>query len=147
MKYQDVYNLSLQYSPPQVNLRDAQILDDYGDETYATMPIVHHSPNDVKRTELEFYVWIYPFVAGTDLLFYLYPIALEYEKDKHLECVSSFLYTLDRRVETLLAEINQAQQDALINGLKWIYESGGTDYADWWQCPNLQRLIGIRTGE
>ena len=143
MKHEDVYNLSNKYSPPKVDLRDAEIMDSYGDESHAERAIQHLKPEDATREDFDYYGWVYPFMNFEDLLFYLYPIATEFEKDPTLDCIDSFMYSFDRalpRRKSLLAVDDMAAINA---GLRWIWESGGVDAADWRQCPNLQNEIGV----
>ena len=128
----------------QVNLRTAMIMDDYGDESYAKMPVNHRFPEDVTKEELDYYGWIYPFMEPTDLLFYLYPIALEFEKDKKLDCIDSLFYSLNDKVEDLMSTMCDDDISALKNGLLWVFESDGLGYADWDQCKKLQKVIGIK---
>jgi len=56
---------------------------------------------------LDFYEWVYPFLKFEDLLFYLYPIALEFERTKSLDCIDSFLYSLDRFVPIELSKLSK----------------------------------------
>ena len=143
MKHKIVYELSLSYSPPKINLRDARILDDYGDESNAKRKINHNRPEDVSREDLDYYAWEYSFMQFEDLMFYFYPIALEYEKDSSIECIDSFMYSLDRHLPISKQRLSQQNILAIQEGLRWILESGETGYADWAQCPNLQTEIGI----
>ena len=46
MKYDDIYKLSTKFSPPEIDLRKARILDDYGDESYAKLIVNHKKPDD-----------------------------------------------------------------------------------------------------
>jgi len=101
MKHQDIYNLSLKFSPPEIDLRQAQILDDYGDDSCAKLIIKHEKPDDVKREELDYYAWVYPFVKTEDLLFYLYANVIEYEKDLEVEFIDSFMYSVDMKISKL----------------------------------------------
>jgi len=137
-----VYALSRKYSPPRIDLRTAEIMDAYGDERYATRPINHRVPEDVSREDLDFYGWVYAFMSFEDLLFYLYPIALEYERDRCLDCIDPFLYSLDRCVPLESSKLPTQDQRGLLDGLQWIWDAAPLDYADWVQCPNLQAAIG-----
>ena len=143
MKYEDVYNLSKKYSPPKVNLRDAMIMDSYGDETYAKRSIQHSKPEDVTREDFDYYGWVYPFMKFEDLLYYLYPIAAEFEKDQTLDCIDGFMYSLDRALPSKKHLLEVADAAALNAALRWIWELGGDNAADWRQCPNLQDEIGV----
>jgi hypothetical protein len=144
MKNKNVYELSYKYSPPKINLRDAKIMDDYGDDSYAKREIKHIVPDDVLREDFEYYGWVYPFMEFEDLLFYLYPIALVFENNRELDCLDSFMYSLDRVLPTRKMLLTSEDTTALQDGLRWIWKtSNGDDYADWWQCPNLQLEIGV----
>ena len=79
-------------------LRKAEIMDTYGFEGRATRAINHRTPNDVTRDDLDFYGWVYAFLGFEDLLFYLYPIALELDRSKSLDCIDSFMYSLNRGI-------------------------------------------------
>ena len=144
MEYPNVHTLAKRYGPPKVDLQDAEILDSYGSEAHAQLPIMHHVPEDVTREQLDYYGWIYPFVEDTDLIFYLYPIAREYATDLSLDCIDSFLYTLEWRLERLLPTLTEEDEAALREGLLWIWDVGGTDYADWERCPTLQEFVGLK---
>jgi hypothetical protein len=143
MKHDDIYSLSCRYSPPKINLRDAQIKD-YGNHKYSKRPIKHLKPKDVSREDFDYYGWCYSFMEFEDLLFYLHPIALEYEKDKTLDCIDSYMYSLDRSLPTKRGSLNQTDLNTIHEALKWIWEIGRDDYADWHQCPNLQSEIGLK---
>ncbi len=142
-RYPQVYSLSRRHGPPKINLRDAEILDSCGDESYATRPINHQVPEDVSREDLDFYGWVYAFMEFRDLIFYLYPVALEYEKDIRIDCVDPFMYSLDRFISGEMSKLSEEDREALVSGLKWIWHSGELGYADWIQCPNLQKAINI----
>ena len=143
MKYEDVYKLSRKYSPPKIDLRDAEIMDSYGDESYAERAIEHRIPEDVSREDFDFYGWIYSFMNFEDLMFYLYPIASELEKDPDLDCIDSFMYSLDRILPIRMLSLGADDMSAIKLGLRWIWESGGSNNVDWRQCPNLLREIGL----
>ena len=138
-----VYELAKKHGPPRIDLRRAEIMDSYGDESRATHEINHRTPEDVSRADLDFYGWVNPFLKFEDLLFYLYPIALEFERTKSLDCIDSFLYSLDRFVPTKSLRLPKEDQQAFLDGLRWIWNSAPLGYADWVQCPNLQRAIGV----
>lgn len=144
-RYPRVYAMSKRYGPPEINLRDAEILDSYGDESYATRPIEHTVPENVTREDLDFYGWVYAFMGFRDLLFYLHPIAFEYEKDVRMDCVDAFMYSLDRIIPDEMPKLVQEDREALLEGLNWMWNSGGggSDYSDWAQCPNLQKALGV----
>lgn len=143
MEYERVYELSKRYGPPKVDLREAEILDSYGSEAQAKVAVEHRVPEDVTREQLDYYGGVYAFVEETDLLFYLYPVAKAFADDLNLDCIDSFLYSLEWKIESLMAGLNEEDGEALKEGLLWIWEAGGTDYADWVQCPGLQEVIGL----
>jgi hypothetical protein len=143
MKYKEVYDLSYKCSPPKIDLRKAEILDSYGDESHAKLPINHNKPEDVMREEFDYYGWVYPFMEVEDLLFYFYAILIEYEKDRNLGCIDPFMYSIDRVIPDIQKSLEHQNLEALKLGFTRIWEIGGNDYADWRQCPNLQKLIGI----
>ena len=143
MEYEDIYNLSNVFAPPKVNLRQGRILDDYGDETYAKLLVNHSKPDDVTLDEINYYGWVYPFLEAEDLIFYLYSLAIEYKKDKLLDCFDSFMYSMDKNVIALQGKLTKTQNETLKKAFELIWEIGGDEWADWRQCPNLQKLIGI----
>jgi hypothetical protein len=143
MEHPSVYSLSRKYGPPKIDLRRAEILDSYGDESYATHPINHRVPEDVIRADFDYYGWVYPFMEFEDLLYYLYPIALEYERDNSLDCIDSFMYSLDGKVPYDSSKLPAEDQQALVDGLRWIWNAAPLGFADWVQCPNLQAAIGV----
>ena len=144
MKYKDIYNLSAKFAPPKVDLRKAKILDDYGDESHAKLIVNHKKPDDVKREEFDYYGWIYPFMEPEDLIFYLYPMLIEYIKDDGIDCIDSYMYSMDREINNLLPKLSKEEITALKKAFKEIWEIGsGDDWNDWYQCNNLQKFIGV----
>ena len=144
MKYEDIYNLSCKFAPPKVDLRKAQILDDYGDESYAKLIVNHKKPGDVKREEFDYYGWVYPFMEPEDLIFYLYPILIEYEKDREIDCIDSFMYSMDREINNLLPKLSDGQKSVLKMAFNEIWKVGSNDdFNDWYQCENIQKFIGV----
>ena len=49
MKFTEIYKLSNKFAPPSVDLRQGEIMDDYGDESYADLPVSHKLPDDVRK--------------------------------------------------------------------------------------------------
>ena len=146
MKYEDIYKLSDKYAPPKIDLRKAQILDDYGDESYAKLIVNHLNPDNVKREEFDYYGWVYPFMEPEDLIFYLYPILNEYQKDNEIECIESFMYSMDREINNLLPKLNNEEIEALKIAFKEIWKIGTRDdFNEWYQCKNIQKLIGVNS--
>jgi len=143
-RYPRVYALSERFGPPRVDLRQAQILDDYGDDQWATLHVSHRKPTDVTRKELDHYAWVYSFMEFKDLLFYLYPVALEYERNPRGDFIHSFLYSLDRRLEEGLESLSGDDREALKSALVWIWSTWGSDYAPWWQCKHLSEFIDVQ---
>ena len=142
-RYPRIYDLSERWGPPQINLRDAKILDDYGDDLYPTRSIEHSKPSDVTRNDLDFYGWVYAFMGFHDLLFYLYPVALEYERDVRIDCIHPFMYSLDTWLPSKMPELSERDQAAVLAALEWIWYSGDSGFAPWNQCPALQSAIGV----
>lgn len=141
MELSDIYKLSLKYSPPNINIRQAQILDDYGDESSAELIVKHEKPDDVTKKELDYYAWVYPFVEPEGLLFYLYSIVVEYSKNLEVEFVDSFLYSLDRELDGLRDKMLKEDLAVLRHALKHMHKAGGSEYADFAQCLNIQQFI------
>ncbi|WP_428355849.1 hypothetical protein [Methyloprofundus sp.] len=143
MKYEDIYNLSMRFAPPKVDLRKAQIQDDYGDESFAKLTVDHKKPDDVKREEFDYYGWVYPFMEPEDLLFYLYAMVIEFSNDQEIDCIESFMYSMDREISVLQAILSGEEQQTLKNAFQQIWDISGHDYIVFAQCKNLQKLIGI----
>jgi len=141
-KWNSVYELSFRHSPPQTDIRKANILDDYGNEAYSTHPVSHQAPEDVSREDLQFYWRGWSFMEMSDLLFYLYPVASHFEANRHLKCIDFFLYTLDLNSDKLKT-LPEADQKGIESGLKWIWEVDGGEFADLGNCLGLQRIIGL----
>lgn len=146
-RYPRVYSFSERHGPPRIDLRMAQIRDDYGDDQWATLAVSHRYPNDVSRKELDHYARVYSFMGFRDLLFYLYPVALEYERNPNGDFVHAFLYSLDDRFEEGIKSLSDQDCEALKAGLIWIWSYWASDYAPWWQCKRLSRFIGIDPGD
>ena len=143
MRHEDIYSLSKRFSPPRTDLRKAKILDDYGDDSYSKLKITHKLPDDVTRKEFDYYGWVYPFMDAEDLLFYLYAIVIEYEDNRRLECIDSFMYSMDRKITDIQKILSDEENKILKNAFQLIWNIGGNDWVDWAPCINLQRLLGI----
>ena len=138
---QSAYNLSKRYSPPKIDLRQAEMLDSLGEDTYATRPIHHQVPEDVTKEDLDFYNFVFSYMELSDLLFYLYPVALEFEYDKCLDCIDSLFYTLEDELPKHVDSLSEDDLQGIKDALMWIWESHKLGYVDWIQCPYLQSLI------
>ena len=144
MNKENVYHLSKTHGPPVVDLQHGMIGDDWGDRSNAKLPTPHQIPEDVTRDQLDHYgSAVFSYMEDSDLLFYLYPIAKVYAEDPSFEWIDGYMYTLDKRIEAIFGTLGPHDRDALVDGLMWIWESGGIDNADWYQCRHLQKVIGI----
>lgn len=121
MKYPSVYDLSSRYGPPGTNLRQARIRDYHGDASFAPRPVRHRHPEDVSREDLEYYHDVFAFMEFRDLLFYLYPVAFECEKDSRLP-IFFYLGFLERSLGQVRS-LPAGDQEAVFNGLRWIWYS------------------------
>lgn len=144
-----VLALSEKFGPPKINLRQAELLDGYGynQGEYAERPIAHNMPWHVSREDLDYYWSVFSFMSDEpgSLLFYLYPVALEFERDRCLAALQSLLFSLDMTYPALLALLREPEDAAAFaEGLSWILDAGGPDGAPFWFCPNL---IPLLTGE
>lgn len=151
MQHPDVLKLSERFSPPKIDLRRAKILDDYGDESFSPRPINHRVPSDVTQEDLEYYDRYWAFMKFEDLLFYLYPVAMANERlkqnnenyyDYNNEYLEFYLLTMHWLIAENLTLLEPRDRGALIEGLKWIWESEGPD-ADWDRFPGLKTTIGL----
>ncbi len=143
MEHEETYHLSLKFSPPKIDLRQAQILDAYGDESYAQRVLNHKKPENVSREDFDYYGWVYPFMEPEDLLFYLYAMVVEFSKDKKIDCIDSFMYAVDKELPVLQKKLTHDDKAALKNAFKTIWSIGGNDDTDFAQCKNIQELIDI----
>lgn len=145
--HEAVYELSKRYSPPQTNLRDAEVLDCYGDDLAPGPDVDHQVPEDVTREDLDAYPWVFvSYFELEDLLFYLWPIAREFSRDQNLECVHYFLIGLNGAAYRF-RRLSLADQRALKEGLEWIGGARGeATGARWESYPGIQRFF-LRAGE
>lgn len=143
MEYQEIYDLSKSFGPPEINLRDAQIIDDYGDDSFARLQIEHKNPEDVSLDEINYYGGVYAFLKPKDLIFYLYPLLVEFKKDMSLDSFDSYMYSMDREIDNLLGCLTNEQVTVLKLAFQVIWKLGGDDWADWSGCPNLCRFIEV----
>lgn len=142
MNHPLVHDLSTKYGPPRIDLRTAWIMDSHGNASGATRAMHHRSPDDVSRDDLEFYGAVYAFMDFYDLLFYLYPVAREFEQDTSLECIDSFLYSLNGHVPSESIPLPAEDRQGLLEGLAWVWGAAPRNGV-WVQCPNLQSAIGV----
>ena len=141
-----VLALSEGFAPPRVNLRQAEILDACGDASSATHHVSHSRPWDVMRADLDAYPDAWTFMDPTDLLFYLWPVATEYERDPTLTAVDMFVPSLDRCVPELLPQLDAPQRAALAEGVAWLRGDHG-DHNLVFGCANLESLLMIAEDE
>lgn len=143
VQYDDIYKLSKSFGPPKNTLGERHILVDYGREASANRRLDHNYPEDVKLEEIEHYGWVYPFLEPPDLIFYLYPLLVEFQKKMSLHCFDSYMYSMDRELEGLLEGLSGAQIATLKSAFELVWDLGGSDWADWFGCPNLQKFVGV----
>lgn len=145
-KYPEIYELSYKYRNPQINLRDARILDDYGDEEYATRLLNHRLPEYVVREDFDFYGWVYAFMNFDDLLFYIYPMLIEFEGDSSIDVIDSFFYSLERLVENgqYANYLDEIGVSVFQKSILKFHEIDKDREIPWWQCTNLCELVGIK---
>ncbi len=136
------YQLSLDFSPPTMDLRQACILDSHGDESWCAHPIDHRLPNDVSHKDLNAYPDVFAFMGFSDLLFYLYPVALHAGKDSETAYVDFFLCSLDGKYEDQLpSSLDLKQRQGIIEALKWLQSKGELDQVTLDQCTHLKALL------
>ena len=144
MEYGNIYKLSKKFAPPKVDLRKAQILDDYGDESFSKLFVSHINPEDVKRKEFDYYISVYSFMEPEDLIFYLYPMLNEYKRDNKIEGIQSFMYSMDREIDNLILKLSREDKEVLKSALQEIWKIGNSnDFDEWYQCKNIQKFIGV----
>ena len=131
MIHEKVYQLSKRYGPPICDLRSAEIADEWGDDKYAKREIDHKVPEDVTREDFDYYTQIYIHMNLEDLFFYLYPIALEYEKDKDFDRIDSFIYALNCKLPKKVDILTDEDLDAIIEGFEWIYHLHDIKDEEW----------------
>lgn len=143
MHHPRVYELSTRHGPPKTDLRIGDIMDDWGDDARATRPINHQVPEDVSREDLDFYQHGFPYMSFTDMLFYLYPVALENEKETGEYWVDSLLGCIDYRLPDEWGKLSEEDQSALKEGLQWIFETDTERKEDsgWDLWPNLLEIV------
>ena len=96
-----IYQLSQKHSPPVVDFREADKLDDHGDENFSSVfKSKHLTIDDVTDQELEQSV-CFSFMLPEDHLFYLYPVVSAFLRGIHVESLCYLFYGFDR----LLPEI------------------------------------------
>lgn len=131
----DCYELSIKYAPPKINMRDAKILDYYGDDSYCTHIVNHKNPDDVTlKDHLKYGLDCWAFMDGKSLLFYFYTII----KNKLKEIVVEdefFFYSLNRK----LIDMDQVDID-IIQEILWNVDK------EHWCCdenstPYLHKLV------
>ena len=138
----EVYALSAKFGPPQVDLRQAELLDGYGESEYAQRHVSHGRPWDVSRADLDYYPRVFAFMTETpaDLLFYLWPVAYHFAADPALEASESFLFNFDDRIGDLWPALTEPDRAAAVEGLRWIREADPYD-SEFWGCPHLTALL------
>lgn len=134
---------SAKFAPPKIDLREAEINDSYGDESYATIPIDHKKPEDVKLEELNHYGSVWPFMEFTDKLFYLYSVFKAYSEDPEVWFIDSFLYSLDIALTKGQKKLIKEEIEELSFALNYAYNAWPIYHADWAQCPVLQNFLNV----
>lgn len=93
----DFHRIASRFAPPRINLRDGRILDDYGRDDCAAIPITHTSVDDVLEIELQYYQDVFTFLEAPDLLFYSFAILQKCKTSVDPHYLSSFFYAMDYR--------------------------------------------------
>ena len=144
MKYEKVYNLSKRFGPPNWNLRSAELADEWGDGTHAKRPIDHKVPEDVSREDFDYYGSVYFHMEVEDLLFYLYPIAIEYSKDKSFDVVEDFVAALNCKLSEKIDVLTEEDIEALKEGVDWIFHLHDINDEEWFNCYLGKELLDKR---
>ena len=109
-----VYSLSKSFSPPQVDLREARLIDDHGATQNSAVTVRHRDPNDVSASELEYYFDVWGFMTPGDLLFYAYPLTRfncgDGEPPLYFE---RWFETVDDKLDSVLQLCSDAQRATL----------------------------------
>lgn len=149
MNHKAVYELSARYGPPKIDLRRAEILDSYGDESGAAWAINHDVPADVTREDFEHYGgWVWPFMKLESLLFYLYPVAslyaeaLSFQQQSSFDTIEFYLMCLDGQLKAKYSSMSLVDQQAVVEGLVWICDLySAADSEDFNSYKFLRRLV------
>ncbi len=146
-RYPRVYELSLKYGPPSIDLYQADVLDCYGDASFCRGPKVNHrTPCDVSREELNYYgTFSFSFMGFRDLLFYLHPVAFFSEIDPEGELANFYLMSLDSKYTQGVEKLREEDRSALRAGIEWMWFSGDERFGMWSFCSTLKKAIGIET--
>jgi hypothetical protein len=153
MEHQAVYDLSKAFGPPKTDVRQGKI-EDYGEQCRCSHIVNHQVPEDVTHEDLDYYPDHWAFMDFGDLLFYLYPVALECEKDYESDCTYWYLMNLDMQLKPggefnrrdQLEQLSPEHRQAFREGLLWMFNAWEWN-ADWVNCKHLQAEIGVHLTE
>ncbi len=134
------YALSKAFAPPRVNLRQGEIADAYGDESYCTRLIRHVLPQDPTEEDFRFYSNCYPYMERTDLLYYFYSVCRSISTPE----LDGYFYTLSRNLPELIEVINEEQRLHLFCGLLALWTEDWAQTLDWMGCPELLKFLGVQ---
>ncbi len=144
MDLSKLYEFSKSFGPPKKDLRFARIADDWGDDKYAKMPILHKFPEDVTIEELNYYPPGWAFMDIDSVLFYAFSV-FKYHGDPANKEFSSqngnenFFYFLDRHIDIL---VKKESIEVLFDSIKIMWYENPF-FFDLIQCPKLQDVLDI----
>ena len=138
----EIYIFSKKYSPPKTTLKDAEIMSEWGETQLEDREVDHSDPGNVSREEIEFYTMVYSFLEFEDFLFYLYPMAREFEKDKDFDNMEFFITSFDSVLNKNLKKLNEEDHQTLKRALLWLSELHPIEYSGIDETLNIQKFIG-----
>lgn len=144
MELANLYEFSKSFAPPKMNLRQACIMDCWGDDRSATMPTNHNLPEDVLIEELNFYPqgWFYMDIGS--LLFYAYSVFKFHDdpaSNSAWGCgVDTYFSSLENKFDAL---VKQESIDILFESIRIMWNEKPY-FFDLEDCPKFRKTLGIR---
>lgn len=120
---QQLKQLSDHFAPPHIDFFEATRLDDDGrtsDNRFEGKR--HKTVEDVKESHFEDFRE-FSYMSPQDLIFYLHPIYNAYSKNKAMDAIQFFIFSLERAIDAIQKLISIEEQNILRHTLRTMIES------------------------
>jgi len=120
---QQLKQLSEHFSPPQIDFFEATRLDDDGATSDNRFEDKRHKTlDDVKESHFKDFRE-FSYMSPQDLIFYLHPIYNAYSKNKGMDAIEFFIFSLERAIDAIQKLLPAEERNILRHTLRAMIES------------------------
>jgi len=135
------YNISILFSPPEYNIRDGRIADNWGGTSMCELEVNHIKPEDVSSEEMNYYGGALTFLGAKENLFYLYYIVSSIKTNSQYN-LDELLSNVENHLEEYLELLNTNKSHFKVV-ISHIYENffSEEENKDVYSFPNIKQYI------